>query len=181
MCRRALPDVTGLFRCFRRSRPSAFFSISHAFLHGFCQLLLVLGQQRFNFVVRLVADRVDLRAEVFAGDTWILIEQRLDPVVVLLKQRSDLFPLVRGEFKILCQMIEFLIERPRAVHRRAYLIRPLLVRCIFLGHGNAGHPKREHASQPSVKKLLIDKGFRRRTRTRLCSFFAGDCCGYQWQ
>jgi hypothetical protein len=49
-----------------RSRPSAFFSIVHAFLHGFCQLLLVLGQQRFNLVVRFVADRVDLRAEVLA-------------------------------------------------------------------------------------------------------------------
>jgi hypothetical protein len=37
----------------------------HAFLHGFRQLLLALGQQRFNFMVRFVADRVDLRAKVF--------------------------------------------------------------------------------------------------------------------
>jgi len=57
----------------------------HAFLHGFCQLLLVLGQQRFNLVVRFVADRVDLGAKIFAGDPWILVEQRLNPVVVLLK------------------------------------------------------------------------------------------------
>jgi hypothetical protein len=49
-----------------RSRPSAFFSIARAFLHYFCKLLLVLGQQGFDLVVRLVADRVDLRAEVFA-------------------------------------------------------------------------------------------------------------------
>jgi hypothetical protein len=38
----------------------------HALLHGLHQLLLVLGQQRFNLVVRFVADRVDLRPEVFA-------------------------------------------------------------------------------------------------------------------
>ncbi|MCU1272916.1 MAG: hypothetical protein JWO48_347 [Bryobacterales bacterium] len=50
----------------KRSRPSALFSMAHAFLHGFCQLLLVLGQQRFNLVVRFIADRVDLRAEIFA-------------------------------------------------------------------------------------------------------------------
>ena len=91
-----------------------------------------------NFVVRFVADRVDLGAEIFAGDPWILVEQGLNPVVVLLKQGSDLFPLVRGEFQILCQMIEFLIDRPRAVDRR--------LPCISLGHGNAGHPEREHAS-----------------------------------
>jgi hypothetical protein len=31
------------------------------------------------------------------------------------------FPLIRSEFKVLCQMIEFLIDRPRAVGRRASL------------------------------------------------------------
>jgi hypothetical protein len=56
----------------RRSRPSAFFSIAQCVPHGFCQLLLVLGQKRFNFVVSFVADRVD--------------------------QGSDLFPLARAEF-----------------------------------------------------------------------------------
>ncbi len=56
--------------------------------------------------------------------------------MVLLKQRSDLFPLVRGEFQILGQMIEFLIDRPRLPR-------------LLLGHGDAGHPEREHASQSS--------------------------------
>ena len=74
----------------------------HVFLHGFCQLFLVLGQKRLNLVVRFVADRVDLLAEVFAWDPWVLVQQSLNPVVVLLKQGSDLFPLVRGEFQILC-------------------------------------------------------------------------------
>ena len=58
---------------------------------------------------------------------------------------SDLFALVRGEFQILCQMIEFLIDRPRAVNRQAFLIRPLLLRCMFLGHDKGRHPDREHA------------------------------------
>lgn len=49
----------------------------------------MVGQERFNLVVRFVADRVDLRAEVFAGERWIVVEQRLNPVVVLLKQGSD--------------------------------------------------------------------------------------------
>jgi hypothetical protein len=53
---------------------------------------------RFDQILQ-VADRVDLRGEVFACELWILVEQRLNPVVVLLKQGSDLFPLVRGEFQ----------------------------------------------------------------------------------
>jgi hypothetical protein len=47
-------------------RPSASFARVHAFLHGFCQLLLVLGQQGFNLVVCFVADRMDLGGEFFA-------------------------------------------------------------------------------------------------------------------
>ena len=38
----------------------------HALLHAFCEFPLVPGQQRFNLVVRFVADRVDLRSQVFA-------------------------------------------------------------------------------------------------------------------
>ena len=66
--------------------------------------------------------------------------------MVLLKQGSNLFPLVRGEFQILCQMIKFLIDRPRAVDPLACLIRRPRLRCILLGRGNAGHPEREQAS-----------------------------------
>ena len=130
----------------RRSRPSAFFSIVHAFLHGLCQLLLVLRQQCLNLVVRFVADRVNLRAQVLACEFRIFIEQSLNPVVVLLEQGSDLFSLAWGEFQILGQMIEFLIDGPRAVDTLVWL------RCIFLGYGNAGHPERQHASQCNGEK-----------------------------
>jgi hypothetical protein len=61
-------------------------------------------------VVGFVADRVALRAEVFARELWILVEKRLNPIVVLSQQRSDLFPLGRREFQVLCEMIEFPIE-----------------------------------------------------------------------
>jgi len=74
--------------------------MAHAFQHIFYQLLLVLGQQRVDLVVRPVADRVDLWAEVLARNVWIVVEQRLNLVVVLVKQRSDLFPLVWREFQI---------------------------------------------------------------------------------
>src|SRR5438270_9335272 len=90
-----------------RRRPPAFFSMLHAFLHGFRQLLLMLGQKSFDFIVCLVADGVNLTTEIFVGGAWVLIEQGLDSVVVLLKQRSDLVLLLWGEFQILCQMIEF--------------------------------------------------------------------------
>jgi hypothetical protein len=45
----------------------------------------------------------------------ILIEQRLNLVVVSLEQRPDLSLLCRGEFQIFYQVIEFLVDRPRAV------------------------------------------------------------------
>jgi hypothetical protein len=67
----------------RKSRPSTFFSPVQAFQHGFHQLLLVPGQQRVNLVVRFVADRVNLRAELLAREVWILVKQRLNFIVVL--------------------------------------------------------------------------------------------------
>ena len=113
----------------------------HAFLHGFLELLLVVCQQRFNLMVGFVADRVDLRTESFARERRIPIEQRLNFIVVLLEQRPDLFPLVRGKFQILGQMIEFLIDRPRGSVE--CLTRSLRPGYIILGDGKNGDPERE--------------------------------------
>jgi hypothetical protein len=66
--------------------------------------------------------------------------------VVFVEQGSDLFLLVRGEFQILGQMIELLIDRPGAVNPLACLIRALRLWCIFLNHGHAGHPECEQAN-----------------------------------
>ena len=58
-----------------------------------------------DLVVRLIADRMNLRTESLAGGSRILIQQRLDIVVVFLKQRPDPFLLRAGQFQILRQMI----------------------------------------------------------------------------
>ena len=56
-----------------------------ALLHRLFQLLLVIAQQGMDFTVRFLADRVNLRTELLARSVRILIEQRLNPVVVLIK------------------------------------------------------------------------------------------------
>ena len=64
--------------------------------HRFFQLFLVIGKQGVDFTVRSLADSVNLRAELLARNVRILIEERLNSVVVLLEQRPDLLSLLRG-------------------------------------------------------------------------------------
>jgi hypothetical protein len=66
-----------------------------ALRHRLFQFLLVIGKQGMNLLVRLVADRVNLRTEFLPGRGWILIEKHLILVVMLHKQRPNsllLFP-----------------------------------------------------------------------------------------
>jgi hypothetical protein len=67
-----------------------------AFLHRLFQLLLVIAKQGMDFMMRFIADSVNLRSELLARSVRILIEQRLNPVMVLLKQRPDLSLLFRS-------------------------------------------------------------------------------------
>jgi hypothetical protein len=67
-----------------------------ALLHRLFQLLLVIAEQGMDFKVRFPADSVDLRTELLARNVRILIHQRLNLVVVLLQQRSDLLLLLRS-------------------------------------------------------------------------------------
>jgi hypothetical protein len=67
-----------------------------ALLHRLFQALLMIGKQGMDFTMRFVADTVNLRAEILARSARILIEQRLNPVPVLLEQRPDLLLLFRG-------------------------------------------------------------------------------------
>jgi hypothetical protein len=53
-----------------------------ALLHRLFQFLLALGKQRVNLAVGVVADNVNLRTELLPRSGRILIEQRLNPVVV---------------------------------------------------------------------------------------------------
>src|SRR6266436_5841802 len=96
-------------------------------------------------MVRFVTNRVDLRTESLARERRILIEQGLNFVVVLLKQRPYLFPLLRGKFEILCETIELLVDRPWPVDPLEFLPRCLRPQRIIPGHGNAGDAEREHA------------------------------------
>jgi hypothetical protein len=63
-----------------------------------------------NLVVRLVADSVNLRTEILARSCGILIEQRLNPVMVLLKQRPDLLLLFRSQLQIFSKASKFLVD-----------------------------------------------------------------------
>ena len=59
-------------------------------LHRLFQFFLVVRKQSVNFTVRFVADRVDLWIEIPTRSVWILVEERLNLVVVLLKEWPDL-------------------------------------------------------------------------------------------
>jgi hypothetical protein len=52
----------------------------HAFLHGFGQFSLVICQKLFDFVVRVVANGVDLRPESCARSRRRLIKKSLNPL-----------------------------------------------------------------------------------------------------
>jgi hypothetical protein len=64
-----------------------------------------------NFTVRFVADGVNLRTELLPRSCRILVEQRLNLVVVLLKQRPDLLLLFRSQFQIFRKTGKFLVDR----------------------------------------------------------------------
>jgi hypothetical protein len=101
--------------------------------------------------MRIVADRVNLPSQVLARELGIAVQQRMNPVMVLLQQGADPLPLSRGEFQILCQVIEFLIHRPLAMN-------PLRSRRILLGDGNAGQRSASMPINPTVKKFSHSDG-----------------------
>jgi hypothetical protein len=80
----------------RAGRPSVFFTVPLALLHRPFQLFLVIIQQAMDLAMCLVADGVNLPAESLARGRRILIEHRLNFVVVFLEQSPDLLPLFRG-------------------------------------------------------------------------------------
>jgi hypothetical protein len=67
-----------------------------ASLHRRFQLPLVIAQQGVNFTMRILADSMNLRTEFPARSVRIPIEERLNPVVMLIKQRHDLLLLFRS-------------------------------------------------------------------------------------
>jgi hypothetical protein len=94
-----------------------------ALLHRLFQLLLVISKQGMDFTMRIVADSVNLRTQLLPRSCRILIEQHLNPIVVLLKQRPDLLPLFRSQLQIFRKASKFLIDRLRRMDMLKLLTR----------------------------------------------------------
>jgi len=52
-------------------------------LHRLFQFFLVVRKQSMNLPVRVGADGVNLRSELLPRSSWVLVEQILNPVMVL--------------------------------------------------------------------------------------------------
>jgi hypothetical protein len=92
-------------------------------LHRLFQFFLVIGQQSMNLVVGVVADGVNLRAELLPRNCRILIEQRLNLIVMLVKQRADLLLLFRSQLQVLRKASKFLVDRSRRMDMLKLLTR----------------------------------------------------------
>jgi hypothetical protein len=66
-----------------------------------------------NLAVRFVADSVNLWTKLLPRSFRILIERRLNPIVVLVKQRTDLPLLFRRQLQIFRKASKFLVDRLR--------------------------------------------------------------------
>src|SRR3984885_13746251 len=97
-----------------------------------------------NLTMRLVADSVNLRTELLPRRVRILIEQRLNPVVVLLKQRPDLLLLLRSQLQVLCKVSKLLVDRLRCVDMLQLLTRRGLLCPVVLSYGRARNSEHEH-------------------------------------
>jgi hypothetical protein len=84
-----------------------------ALLHRLFQFFLVVGKQSMNLAVSFVADSVNLRSELLPRNFRILIEERLNLIVVLFKQRPDLLLLIRSQLEIFRKASKFLVDRLR--------------------------------------------------------------------
>jgi hypothetical protein len=71
----------------------------------------MVSQQNMNLTVSFVADSVNLRPEFLARRVGILIEQRLDTVMMLAKQNPDLLLLFWSQLQVFRNPSKFLIDR----------------------------------------------------------------------
>jgi hypothetical protein len=101
-------------------------------LHRLFQYLLVITKQSVNLAARFVADSVNLRTKLLPRGCWILIEQRLNPIMVLLKQRLDLLLLFRSQLQIFRKASKFLVDRLRRMDMLKLLTRRGLLYPIVL-------------------------------------------------
>jgi hypothetical protein len=94
-----------------------------ALLHRSFQFFLVIGKQGMNLAVRFIADSVNLRTKLLPRRCRILIEQRLNAIMVLVKQRPDLLLLFRSQLQIFRKASKFLVDRLRRMDTLKLLTR----------------------------------------------------------
>ena len=82
-----------------------------ALLHRLFQFFLMTRKQSMDLMVRFVADDVNLRTKLLPRRFRILIDQRLNLIVVLLKQSPNLLLLFRGQLEVFCKTSKFLVDR----------------------------------------------------------------------
>jgi len=109
-------------------------------LHRLFQFFLMVGKQSMDLAVRFVADRVNLRTKFLPRSLRILVEERLNLIVVLLKQRPDLLLLFRSQLQIFRQVSKFLLDRLRRMDMLKLLARGGRLP-IFLSYGKTSHPE----------------------------------------
>jgi hypothetical protein len=97
-----------------------------------------------NLAVRFVADSVDLRTKLLPRRVRILIEQRLNLIVMLVEQRPNLLLLFRGQLQIFRKASKFLVDRLRRMDLLKLLTRWGLLCPIILSYGKASHSEHEH-------------------------------------
>jgi len=66
-----------------------------------------------NLAVCFVADRMNLRTKLLPRRGRILIEERLNPIMVRLQQWPDLLLLFRSQLQIFRKPSKFLVDRLR--------------------------------------------------------------------
>jgi hypothetical protein len=94
-----------------------------ALLHRLFQFFLVISKQSVDLVVGVVADGVNLRTQFPPRSCRIFIEQRLNPVMVLLKQWPNLPLLFRSQLQIFRKSCKFLVDRLRRMDMLKLLTR----------------------------------------------------------
>ena len=102
-------------------------------------------------VVVFVADRVNLRTELLPRSCRILIEQRLNPIMVLHEQRPDLLPLFRSQLQIFRKHSKFLVDRLRCMDMLKLLTRRGLLYPIVLSYGRTCIPSISITPYATVK------------------------------
>jgi hypothetical protein len=119
--------------------------------HRLFQLSLVVRQQSMNLTMRIVADSVNLRTELLPRSCRILIQQRLNPIVVLVQQRPDLLLLFRSQLQIFRKPSKLLVDRLRRMDMlklltRGGLLTPLVSSTVLstvLSYGSTAHSEQE--------------------------------------